>query len=519
MPGSADELSAFSKVVKLSLPAHAFIVFLETRYFRLAPRQLIIPVFISSTIFILVCSSTLSNGLRLTTAATFFFLPGIAFLFLSLVTSYIRTRHTFRRNQVVNISGISTTVAAVVFEHHGKNDGTYNVKIRVYHKFEKKYLDTSHFVSKRQLDAKFNIKDKFLIKTLEQTLDEYREAISQLGFKLEFFTCEQLREYLRDLNSDIDFVAFCTRHMAQLKRENRSGTAGTHRTVRNSLVDYFRRESVSITEIHSNMLMSYERYLKSERTIKRVNQLGKMVETKEKGLSESGLHNHMRDLRTLFNAACSYYNNEDLGLYKIKHYPFKKYKIGSAPLTKKRNICIDQLKTIRDCETPKDSRAELAKDLFMLSFYLCGMNAVDIYDLQKKNIKNGRIEYNRAKTKGRRKDNAFISVKLIDEAKPLIKNYIETFPNRYSNYNGLNTALSEGMKDLRRITGIDDITFYWARHTFANIARNGCRMSKDDVALALNHVDEGHRTTDICISKDWHIVDEVQEKVVKLILC
>lgn len=186
------------------------------------------------------------------------------------------------------------TVAAVVFEHHEKNDGTYNVKIRVYHKLEKKYIDTSHFVSKRQLDAKFNIKDKFLLKTLEQTLDEYRLTISQLGFKLDFFSCEGLRDYLKDLNSDIDFIAFCSKHIEQLKRENRAGTAGTHRTVRNSLVDYFKRESVSVNEIHSNMLLSYEKYLRSERTIKRVNQLDRMVVTKEKGLSDSGLHNHMR---------------------------------------------------------------------------------------------------------------------------------------------------------------------------------------------------------------------------------
>jgi hypothetical protein len=116
-----------------------------------------------------------------------------------------------------------------------------------------------------------------------------------------------------------------------------------------------------------------------------------------------------------------------LGLYKIKHYPFKRYKIGSAPLTKKRNITIEQVKAIRDCETPKESRAELARDLFMLSFYLCGMNAVDFYNLRKKEIKNDRIEYNRAKTKGRRRDNAFISIKLIDEAKPILKSTLKHF--------------------------------------------------------------------------------------------
>jgi hypothetical protein len=39
-------------------------------------------------------------------------------------------------------------------------------------------------------------------------------------------------------------------------------------------------------------------------------------------------------------------------------------------------------------------------------------------------------------------------------------------------------------------------------------------MSKDDIALALNHVDEGNRTTDIYIAKDWKIVDDVQRKVI-----
>ncbi len=159
----------------------------------------------------------------------------------------------------------------------------------------------------------------------------------------------------------------------------------------------------------------------------------------------------------------------------------------------------------------------MARDLFMLSFYLCGMNAVDFYNLKKKDIKDGRIEYNRAKTKGRRRDNAFISIKLIDEAKPLLKKYIEKLPRMYKFYEGLDAALSSGMIKLRELTEIPEITFYWARHTFANTARNNCRMSKDDVALALNHIDEGHRTTDIYIAKDWRIVDEVQEKVVGLL--
>jgi len=73
------------------------------------------------------------------------------------------------------------------------------------------------------------------------------------------------------------------------------------------------------------------------------------------------------------------------------------------------------------------------------------------------------------------------------------------------------------MLHLRNLTGIKDLTLYWARHTFASTARNRCRLNKDDVSLALNHVDEGNRVTDIYIEKDWKIVDDVQKKVMRIL--
>ena len=406
------------------------------------------------------------------------------------------------------------TVSAKVFDHHRKADGTYNVKICVQHKRLRKYLDTTHFVVRKQLPKDFKVKYPFIADKVEKQLRDYRKIISELDDRLEYFTAESLRDYLRDKDEDVDFIKFCNQHIERLRQEKRRGTANNHRKIRNSLVDYFNRSSVSIKESNSNMLMAYERYMRSKRTMTRINQLGNEVTTKEKGLSDSGLHNQMRDLRTLFTAARDHYNNEDLGIYRIKHYPFKKYKVGSPPLTKKRNNTLEQVLIIRDCVTKPGSRAELAKELYMLSFYLCGMNAVDLYQLTERDIRNGRVDYNRSKTEGKRKDNAFISIKIIDEAKPLLEKHIGKLSLRYSSYDCLNWALCKGMEQLRKLTGIPELTLYWARHTFANTARNDCRMSKDDVALALNHVDEGNRTTDIYIAKDWKIVDDVQRRVI-----
>lgn len=290
------------------------------------------------------------------------------------------------------------TVSAKVFAHHKKTDGTYNVKICVHHKNQKKYIDTVHYVVKKQLTSKMTIKDDFVNDLVYEQLKGYRKTISELGERLNFFDAESLSNFLRDKDSDIDFIKFCSSYIEKSETEGRKGTAHNHRVIRNSLCDYFQRPSVSITEINSNMLNSYEHYLKGERIMKRDNGQDGIIKTKLKGLSDSGLHNHMRDLRTLFNAARNLYNNEDLGIYRIKHYPFKKYKDGSPPLTRKRNNTIEQVRLVRDAICEPGSRAELAKDMYMLSFYLCGMNAVDIFQLTKRDIRNGRIDYNRSKT-------------------------------------------------------------------------------------------------------------------------
>ena len=65
----------------------------------------------------------------------------------------------------------------------------------------------------------------------------------------------------------------------------------------------------------------------------------------------------------------------------------------------------------------------LARDVFALSFYLIGMNTVDLFNCDC--IADGRITYQRTKTKNRRDDKAEISVKIEPEAMPLIEKYMD----------------------------------------------------------------------------------------------
>src|SRR6202012_4765849 len=110
--------------------------------------------------------------------------------------------------------------------------------------------------------------------------------------------------------------------------------------------------------------------------------------------------------------------------------------------------------------------------------------------------------------KSRRKDKAFISVNIPEVAIPLYNKYAGRLQERYSTHVTLDHALMEGMHGIGRLLKIPDLGFYDARHAFGDLARNTCRFSMDDVALALNHKDQSKSVTDIYISKNWAIIDE-----------
>lgn len=85
------------------------------------------------------------------------------------------------------------TICAKVLKHHLKNDGTYNVKIRITHKKEKRYIDTEHFVTGRQLTKTLEIQDAFINRLVNLKIDECRLAISSISEKLDFFDADGIR--------------------------------------------------------------------------------------------------------------------------------------------------------------------------------------------------------------------------------------------------------------------------------------------------------------------------------------
>lgn len=231
----------------------------------------------------------------------------------------------------------------------------------------------------------------------------------------------------------------------------------------------------------------------------------------------------MKNFRILFSAARSFYNDEDTEIIRIPNNPFNKYKIGSEPSPEKRAVPISTIKMIRDCVVPNGGTAELARDLYMASIYLLGMNSKDLYELKPGDIKGSRINYNRSKSAGKRSDKALFSVAIPKEARVILDKYVGHLGKRYQRSTYLNNAFAIGLRQVidiindSREVQLEYIDFYSARHTVGTEARNTCGFSVDDVAEALNHKIQANKITDKYIKKDWGKVETIQSALIALL--
>ena len=216
----------------------------------------------------------------------------------------------------------------------------------------------------------------------------------------------------------------------------------------------------------------------------------------------------LKFIRTVFNHAIDIEEAIPQNLY-----PFRKFRIpGIQP--RNLRLPIGTVRAIRDME-PDNKPQALARDFFMLSFYLIGMNNPDIYGLE--TITGDRVEYYRNKTPRP------YSIKIEPEAaeiferrkgasKPLV------YQERYGNPGSMQQSINKALKKIgaRKETGVPDLKMYHARHSWAGIAaKKPIGAAKPLIAQALGH---GATTvTDTCFDYDNELVDDLNRKVIDLL--
>ncbi len=209
-------------------------------------------------------------------------------------------------------------------------------------------------------------------------------------------------------------------------------------------------------------------------------------------LSQNSKVQIFRCLRHVINVAI----DEDV----TSSYPFKKFVIRGEE-TRKRCLSVASLRLLRDKELT--GVALYARDMFMLSFYLIGINPVDLYSLEP--VNDGRACYRRAKTK------KLYDIKVEPEAQELIDKYKgeDRCVNASERYTTVRNFCDACGTQLRKI--MPDLSLYWARHTWATLAAE-LDIPMDTISAALGH-SFGLSVTNVYVKRNGKKVDDANRRV------
>lgn len=417
------------------------------------------------------------------------------------------------------------TIKAEIKRSELKVDGTYNVKIRFTLDRKVKRLSTNLFVTQQDLTKSLKFKEDTSIKReIDRLVPYYREQCLKLQLDQNHYSLDEIIEFLngeQEKQQTIDFIKFSREWIASATIKG----APNYTTAINALVRFVGKEELDINLITLEFLEQFKAFLIGERDArtKKLMQQGKRV------TSNRTLSLYLVSIKKLFSEAKRKFNKKDKNLILIPNSPFEDFKIPKQEATRKRAISVDIIKKLwklpyKDMKKGYKStcRYNLAKDCFILSFCLMGINSADLYNATE--MRGNTIIYNRTKTKARRLDGAKMMVDIPKIVQPLIDKYKDSTGKRLFNFyqyygdeKTFNKAINSGLKEIGSILEVDDLEYYAARHSWATIALNKVGIDKYIVHAALNHIDDSMKVTDIYIERDFVNENKANAKVVKYV--
>lgn len=284
-----------------------------------------------------------------------------------------------------------------------------------------------------------------------------------------------------------DFLTWCADWLAKSKLKG----IRNYKTAVNSFRAWLHRDSITFAEITPALLSDYCRSLES---------------------SPRAQSMYLSALRHIWNEAERYLPDDD-----VPRSPFRKFRVPRQTFIGQRAVDEAVICKVYDYRAMPGSRAELARDCFLLSFCLMGTNSADLYECRV--LENNVLKYDRAKTRDRRADHAHIEIRvpafardLVDKYRDAGHGYVFNFHGRYANAREFNRAINKGLKEIEA-----GLTFYAARHSWATIARNTLGESREDVDEALNHKNTSTSLLDVYVKKDYARINLINEKVVNYV--
>lgn len=359
---------------------------------------------------------------------------------------------------------------AVIVPAKVLKDGRHRVRISVAHNGETRYIVTDITIdSAKEFKNGSVVKrpDSALLNTkLRGLLQRYQGVIDELAY-VNGLTCPELVFQIKNAGNYKHRTLFSIyeEYMsnAHIKPGTYIGYTNIWKTISKHISDKMLAEHIT----HGTIL-SLDKYLR------------------DRGLKPTTVRNYLVFVMVLLNYA------KRCGYVQFRIDPFAGYELPRMEV-RQSWLSVTEIRAIRDAVITNRNVAK-CRDLFMLSYYLGGINITDLIDIDF-NEQSDIIHYVRKKTENRPKMNKFVEFVIPNEAKTII--------NRYKGANGHITVsthqkatschrfFDEYMPKLAQASGLKKLIYYSARKSFSQHAFD-LGISTSIIDFILGHrVDKG----------------------------
>jgi len=301
-------------------------------------------------------------------------------------------------------ASMDTSIGISLDTRRSRKDGTYPLVLRLGHKQRTTSIPLKVFLLEKEWDEKNRIIRKSYKGTESSTRlnnkhqkkkSDAWDIIMRLheSGELNYLSVSDLRTKIEGYEDEqVTFYNFAEEQINELKKANRFGTARSYKGVVSILKEFAPGKELQFQDINYKFLVKLE------------------TNHASKGNTANGLAVYMRTIRALYNKAIK------SGIIEKEQYPFEDYKIKTVP-TEKRALEWDLLKKLIEKKIEPDHACFNARNYFISSYMMYGMNFSDMAYLKMTDIKDGRIQYRRRKT------NKLYDIKITPNLERILSHY------------------------------------------------------------------------------------------------
>lgn len=333
-----------------------------------------------------------------------------------------------------------------------------------------------------------------IIRKVLQDIQRLEAVIHDFGYR-GFYSVDTIVNRFHEISELQPFCRFMESVIDQLNRLSKKRTSETYSAALTSFMHFRRNRDIQLDDMDADLMMEYEAWLKM------------------RGVALNTISFYMRILRATYNRAV------EKGL-TLQKFPFKHIYTGMER-TLKRAILLKDIKHIKELDLSEKPHWDLARDMFLFSFYTRGMSFIDMAYLKKSNLKNGILSYRRHKT-GQQlhiKWESCMEAIVVKYAPDCSGNYLLPIlrlpsKNIRNQYKSTMCRVNKYLKEIALLCGITTpLTMYVSRHSWASIAKSK-NIPISVISEGMGH--DSEETTRIYLaSLDSSVIDKANSTILE----